>query len=922
MSATLLLLAAALSTPQSHSTPVLDHASTRTSTEGEIATVQEFWQDPVDVRTAANRAGQSLGSAGLSALVATGTAYTVNQDPEGDMPRDVAFHPGGDLVGVACRDTDHLMLYSSTSHSLVAMVPVGDFPVHVDFSPNGQFAALPCVFDNAVALVNLSTLAVQMVPITGEQPFWVHFSSDSSRLFAGVITDGSTSRVSEISVASASETASFATVPAGSTGFFLTPESGIFGNLFTSWAITPDDSRLVLPDGANDQVAVYDLASHSQLALLPGSDWPAGVDISTDGTTAVVAYMGTAEQVGMVDLTSNSLSLLAPAVDITWPAVRITPDKSHAIVSVLNAVSFVNLSTGAVPSTVSTGTVGDIEISYDGQYAMVSNFNTRVISLATMGQLAVIPFAACADAAASPVAHRFVALNNRFREDLQFYNTSGAATTFDHVAMAGQPVECDAPRAAALTADGHTALVAGNTSDNVALVDMASGSVLGYVPTGNRTLEVATSPAGGVAVAVNSETNTATVIDTDAQTVLATLNVPSRPGNVVISPDGSQAFVLSVAGSDQLHFINLAGAASSVTGSLLPGQTGSILYTFNVISGMAVSPDGSLLAVCISFDDILLLVDTQTHAIVAQVPVGDFPIQVTFSPDSQFAYVTNSFSDTVSKVAVNQAVPAVVGTAVGIDFPLDVVTNATGDYLYVASFGANRVYAVRTSDMAVPGNLFLGGAPRSMELMQDQLFVTQTDSWINRIVVSGSSLSLIESEVLSGSPAAMVFSPALGTALTTDPGASDFVNLVRFGGIIGTYCDPINLNSAGEFGSMYAEGTFLAGGYPLRLVAGRLSLNNFGYFLVGQSAGSPVIPPGSQGTFCLSGFLGRFNQLSQIGFSGTQGAFHLDVDTLAIPLNPTTQILAGQTWNFQCWYRDQNPGNTSNFTNAIAISFE
>ena len=32
-------------------------------------------------------------------------------------------------------------------------------------------------------------------------------------------------------------------------------------------------------------------------------------------------------------------------------------------------------------------------------------------------------------------------------------------------------------------------------------------------------------------------------------------------------------------------------------------------------------------------------------------------------------------------------------------------------------------------------------------------------------------------------------------------------------------------------------------------------------------------------------------------------------------------VQAGETWLFQLWFRDVNPGNTSNFTDGIAITF-
>ena len=37
---------------------------------------------------------------------------------------------------------------------------------------------------------------------------------------------------------------------------------------------------------------------------------------------------------------------------------------------------------------------------------------------------------------------------------------------------------------------------------------------------------------------------------------------------------------------------------------------------------------------------------------------------------------------------------------------------------------------------------------------------------------------------------------------------------------------------------------------------------------------------------------------------------------------PLTIPIPGQTWNFQAWYRDANPTVTSNFTDAVGITFQ
>ena len=46
----------------------------------------------------------------------------------------------------------------------------------------------------------------------------------------------------------------------------------------------------------------------------------------------------------------------------------------------------------------------------------------------------------------------------------------------------------------------------------------------------------------------------------------------------------------------------------------------------------------------------------------------------------------------------------------------------------------------------------------------------------------------------------------------------------------------------------------------------------------------------------------------------------LDLANTPTPMG-NVSVLAGQTWNFQAWYRDNNPGPTSNFTDAVSVTF-
>ena len=103
----------------------------------------------------------------------------------------------------------------------------------------------------------------------------------------------------------------------------------------------------------------------------------------------------------------------------------------------------------------------------------------------------------------------------------------------------------------------------------------------------------------------------------------------------------------------------------------------------------------------------------------------------------------------------------------------------------------------------------------------------------------------------------------------------------------------------------------------LSLTSTDLPANRFGYFLASELQGFFANPGGSQGNLCLGQPLGRFGALIQS--SGPAGILNIPVDLTNIPL--LGAVLVGDTFHFQCWYRDVDPTSTSNFSDAVSLLF-
>ncbi len=134
------------------------------------------------------------------------------------------------------------------------------------------------------------------------------------------------------------------------------------------------------------------------------------------------------------------------------------------------------------------------------------------------------------------------------------------------------------------------------------------------------------------------------------------------------------------------------------------------------------------------------------------------------------------------------------------------------------------------------------------------------------------------------------------------------------------FCGPAVPNSTGAPAVLTATGSERVDVGRLRLDVTGLPAGSTGVFLASLTQGQVSSVPGSIGTLCLGGAIGRFVGPGQVQNASASGAFSLEVALMALP-NPAQGLVAalpGQTWSFQAWYQDTLPagGATSNFSTA------
>src|SRR5687768_17210596 len=110
-----------------------------------------------------------------------------------------------------------------------------------------------------------------------------------------------------------------------------------------------------------------------------------------------------------------------------------------------------------------------------------------------------------------------------------------------------------------------------------------------------------------------------------------------------------------------------------------------------------------------SFSDTVSVIDAATNTVVATVAVGSRPVGVAVSPDGRRVYITNTSSDSVSVLdATNNTVAATVSVG---DSPLGVAVHPNGTRVYVANQLSGTVSVIDAVNNTVVTQIPVGSRP-------------------------------------------------------------------------------------------------------------------------------------------------------------------------------------------------------------------
>jgi YVTN family beta-propeller protein len=606
-------------------------------------------------------------------------------DPEGDAPSDVAYTPDGATIVIAHRESRNLVLWDAATLGFVGAIPVSGAAQSVAITPDGLTAVVANIDNDTVSIVDLVAMTETSAIPVGANPGYVAISPAGDLAAVAIGFDGELA-VIDIDDASVARTVSDIGYGVRLSFSFEPPATSMQYSKF----FFLDDDRVINADVGADEMQIIDVRT-GLVDRTPIADSPAGLAVSGDGSTAVITHSFSARQVTVVDTATGTIvDTITPAFDL-WGPVTLNEQGTIGVVAIQNAARVLDVGSGAFGPSRDTASINELLTTFDGRYAVCVGFRGAIIDMTT-GLLVrqVNNVVSTEHGALSPVDYQAAMCSTTFGDDLVVADVEGASGSLTAVMLTGPEEEGDRCRTIAMSPDGSTAVGVSIFSDTASVVDTATGTLVGNAPVGLRPSAVAVTPDGTKAVVGNLDSTFATIVDLVSATS-TDVPISRRAGSVAISPDGNYAYLGVVASGDGVWRINLN--TMSVEGPrILTGNMGGVGYSFSQSSGIALSPDGSILAVAGSFDNVVSIIDTATWSLVANLPTGDFPTMVSFAPDGSRMYVSNRNGDSVSFYTITGGVVSFLATLPVGDSPWQVVDDGNGK-LWVNNWGDSQVAA-------------------------------------------------------------------------------------------------------------------------------------------------------------------------------------------------------------------------------------
>lgn len=301
---------------------------------------------------------------------------------------------------------------------------------------------------------------------------------------------------------------------------------------------------------------------------------------------------------------------------------------------------------------------------------------------------------------------------------------SHAAATSPAVNQVGLTGNPQAVAVDPATDTAYVAELAKSPPGNVAVIDLATDTVTTTITVGSRPSAVAVNPVTGLVYVTNAASDSVSVIDGAANTVIQTITGLTEISDAVNG--------VAVDSATDTVYVGLEAETSA-------GAAGAVA----VINGATSTVTGTISATCCR------------------------PIGIAADPATGTVYAAfNGPSPAVS--VINEAENAATGTISLAGQPQAIDVDTATDVVYVAEYGES-LYAYSGATGALTATIGLGGVPYGVAVNPgtDTIYATAYNNAYDLATINGAT-STISGTIPLAYPRAVAVDQATGTVIVTD----------------------------------------------------------------------------------------------------------------------------------------------------------
>ena len=554
---------------------------------GLITAVGQTWRLVVQVPR-----GTQVGSVAQAVFSTSKGLEAFSCDPIRTLPQSTVNCNGTTFVPALQRSQVTIVFGPASKVYGLNMGPVN---THV-YATSGDFFSPP----DGVTPIDPAT-HTPSAPVPVDSPMGVALNGDGSRIY---VTNGDSKNVTVLDAANNV----VATIAVGDN------PGGVAVNPVLPRAYVANGNTYIagVPSGT---VSVIDTDSNTVIQTITvGFGSLGSVAVSPDGTRVYVAHTvdGGVSEVAVIDAAMNTNTLSANTMQVGVNSViadiALNPTGTRLYASAFTGITTIfDTATNAAIAALPFGG-GGVAFGADGTRAYVGSGSTVEVLDTTLAEQTPFPAAAITATVALPPGNEasslaYSAPDNSVYVAGHVYGAANPVTVIDAGAPMNQPLEIQ-------TVSGWDGTVA--------------------------TLPLPPPPG---AIAYVTESDQVDVIDTASGKVVGSAPAPGFAAGIAITADGNEAYVAT---SGHILLFDITGVIPKLIPTNLPAGDNP--------RGIAISPNGKRVYVADYDTGDVLVIDTSSNTELAPVHLGpgNYPWDVAVTPNNEFVYVvsanTTSFS--------------------------------------------------------------------------------------------------------------------------------------------------------------------------------------------------------------------------------------------------------------------------------------